>query len=135
MYKLTYGLVKVGEYKTFDECFIELYNRLQKDLDGPQGMSYQFLETMIWIETPFSSLPVMFYDARDMACTKGLLVDGKLNPDYKKNHRIVEGQLQGGEKVVSCPECGSEHIMAVQPFDYVKQCLDCEHQFASGSHN
>lgn len=135
MYKLTYGLQKIGDYKNFKEAFIELYNRLQKDLNDEGGMSYQFLETAIWIEVPHSVTPLFFYEARDHACRIGLLQNGKLVPDFEKQHRIVEGQLNGGEKVVTCPKCGSEHVMAVQPFDYVKQCMDCEEQFSSGVHN
>jgi hypothetical protein len=34
-----------------------------------------------------------------------------------------------------CPKCGSSNIEAVEPFDYVKQCKDCKHQFVSGEHN
>ena len=41
-----------------------------------------------------------------------------------------------GEKVtVTCPECGSENVEPVHPFDYVKQCEDCGEQFSTGVHN
>jgi len=36
---------------------------------------------------------------------------------------------------VECPECKSTNIEPVLPFDYVKQCKDCGHQFSTGVHN
>jgi hypothetical protein len=137
MYELTYALQTIGNYKTFEEAFIALYNRLTKDMEGP-GMSWQLLETAVWIMEPGEDLPTMFYEARDRACRMGLLKDGSLNPDYKikkKNNQIIEGQLGGGSKVVTCPECGSDDIFAVEFFDYVKQCNSCGEQFSSGIHN
>jgi len=53
---------------------------------------------------------------------------------------------ENGE-TVKCPECGSDNIEAVQPFDYVKQCNNDEcpyylkhpkkwrYQFSTGIHN
>lgn len=145
MYKLTYALKKVGDYDTFEEAFIKLFELLTADLkpEGP-GMSYQLLETAIWIEEPdvmaWSGKPTMFYEARDKACKMGLLKDGDLNPDYKikkkrKKKQIIEGQLCGGSNVVTCPECGSDDVFAVEFFDYVKQCNACGEQFSTGIHN
>lgn len=134
MYKLTYVLEKAGEYKTFEEAFTELYRRLNIDLEN-DNMSYQVLETMIWIEVPNSMSPMLFYDARDHACRIGLLKDGKINPDYNKKNPIIEGTINGGTEIVTCPECGSDNVEAVLPFDYVKQCNDCDYQFVSGRHN
>lgn len=33
-----------------------------------------------------------------------------------------------------CPECGSEDIEPIHPFDYAKLCRDCGHEFM-GTHN
>lgn len=48
---------------------------------------------------------------------------------------IKEGQLDGSVKIVKCPKCGSDNVEPVLPFDYVKQCQDCGHQFSTGIHN
>lgn len=39
-----------------------------------KSLTYQELETAIWIETPLDALPIMFYDARDRAIDLGLPV-------------------------------------------------------------
>lgn len=127
MYKLTYSLNKVGEYKTLEETFVELYHRLQKDMDN---MSYQFLETAIWIEIPGQLLPMMFYDARDHACRCGLLINGKLN----ENHWAVNGKSSEIEHSTKgkCPECHSEDYKDIHPFDHVKECNSCGYNFLLG---
>lgn len=81
MFELTYNLEVVGKYKNFSDAFIELYKKLKEDLK--QGISYMLLENAIWIKSPFSDHPIMFYEARDIACNIGLLKDGVLNPDFK----------------------------------------------------
>ena len=48
---------------------------------------------------------------------------------------MKEAQLEGGYKTVKCPECNGENIEPVEPFDYVKECKDCGHQFSTGIHN
>ena len=129
MYELTYALQKVGSFKTFEEAFVALYRRLKKDLEGP-GMSYQLLETAIWIESPKSMGPIMFYDARDSACRRGLLVNGELN----KDHWAVKNESSETEHSVKgkCPECHSEDYRNVHPFDHVKECDSCGHSFLLG---
>lgn len=37
-------------------------------------------------------------------------------------------------RFLRCPECGSCNIEPVMPFDYVKECKNCFHQFF-GDHN
>jgi len=76
MFKLIYNLEETGEFDTFEETFADLYKRLTDDIQT--GMSWQLLETAIWIEAP-SGEPMMFYEARDCACKTGLLIDGQLN--------------------------------------------------------
>jgi hypothetical protein len=61
---------------TFKEAFADMFKWVKNLLDKNQ-MTYQILETVIWIETPTGAhLP--FYSARDMAIKEGFLVDGKL---------------------------------------------------------
>ena len=48
---------------------------------------------------------------------------------------LKEGQLDGSTKVVKCPKCGSENVEPVLPFDYWKQCKDCDQVFSTGIHN
>jgi len=81
MFELTYGLEKFEPHKTFAEAFIELYKKLTVDLE--KGTSWQMIETTIWIHEEGKELPYFFYDARDMACDMELLIDGKINLEYK----------------------------------------------------
>lgn len=61
------------ERDTFDEAFTDMFNYVTAALKN-DGMSWQELETMIWIETPTAGEPpLMFYTARDLACDKGLM--------------------------------------------------------------
>lgn len=64
------------ERKTFKEAFTDMFKWVDDLLQKGQ-MSYQVLETAIWIEVT-SGQPIMFYDARDLACEMGILKDGKL---------------------------------------------------------
>jgi hypothetical protein len=137
MFELTYHLERVGMYETFPEAFTELYKRLSKDLKT--GTTFQAIEITIWIKPDSWPQPIMFYEARDIACWMGLLVDGQLNQKFKdpmkKSTTLKEEQLEGGNKIVKCPKCHSENIKAVEMFDYVKECNDCGEQFSSGIHN
>lgn len=36
---------------------------------------------------------------------------------------------------IKCPKCGSEEIIPVHPFDYIKECKKCGEQFSTGIHN
>jgi hypothetical protein len=94
MYESTYALETIGTFNTFEEAFAAIYHRLKTDLEG-SGMSYQLLETSIWIKNtnmswiPGNPLnPIFFYDARDKACNIGLLKDGVLQEDVLQ--RAVE---------------------------------------------
>ena len=81
MFELTYGLEKFEPHKTFGEAFIELHKKLTADLE--KGISWQMIETTIWILEEGTNFPEMFYEARDRACKIGLLIDGKINLEYK----------------------------------------------------
>jgi hypothetical protein len=54
---------------------------------------------------------------------------------------IVGELMEENGKVVKCPKCGSENVVPVNPFDYVKRCNDCytengKHtEFLTGVHN
>jgi hypothetical protein len=49
--------------------------------------------------------------------------------------------IEENGEVVKCPECGSENVEPVMPFDYIKRCNDCftedgKHtEFISECHN
>ncbi len=60
---------------SFKEAFTAMFNWVQKHLNG-EGLSYQVLETAIWIE--INGRPLYFYDARDRAIDENILKDGKL---------------------------------------------------------
>lgn len=34
-----------------------------------------------------------------------------------------------------CPNCGSKNYEPVEPFDYIKLCIDCNEQFVGHIHN
>jgi hypothetical protein len=57
--------------ETFDEAFRDMYLYVKKLLDSDQ-LTWQVLDTAIWIETP-DVLPLFFADARDLACQSGLM--------------------------------------------------------------
>jgi hypothetical protein len=88
MYKLTYCLNDVTQHETFAEAFLELYNRLNEDMEN--GMSWQALETTIWIEKEGLLGILPFYEARDLACDIGILKDGKWNPDFKDPEKDLQ---------------------------------------------
>ena len=48
---------------------------------------------------------------------------------------LGEKSMEENGKKVRCPECGSEDVYAVLPFDYIKQCRNCGYQFMTGEHN
>ena len=55
--------------ETFMEAWNDMYEWVKRQLDSG-GMSYQVLETTIWIEFTDATgckLPIYFYDARDRA--------------------------------------------------------------------
>ena len=87
MYKVVYGMQKYGNYETFEEAFAKLYRILKKDIEAG-NMSWQVLETAVWIETPKRPIPMYFYEARDHACDIGLLIDGKLNKEMLEKSQL-----------------------------------------------
>ena len=72
--KNTYQFVNCTDQKfplrdTFMEAWNDMYQWVKAQLDSG-GMSYQVLETAIWIDPVMDGdkqLPIMFYDARDRA--------------------------------------------------------------------
>jgi len=48
---------------------------------------------------------------------------------------MEEYNWKGVKVIVECPECKGQNVEPVHPFDYVKQCQDCGHQFSTGVHN
>ncbi len=71
MYKATYQLKEIGEFETLTEAFKAIYDAIKTE----KVLLWQMLETTIWIECPGRTLS--FYEARDLMCAQGHLVDGK----------------------------------------------------------
>jgi hypothetical protein len=130
MYKLTYGMVMVFEAPSFQEVFINLYDRLQEDLKQ-DNMSYQFLESTVWIEK--DSSPMYFYDARDLACGLGILVNGKIPNEIRERFcKKTQGkEINIKPIVIRCPECGGFDIKKIEGLNHVAECRECGEQFHS----
>lgn len=77
MWILTWLLNEETEYKTFEIAFRALFEKIQEC----RVLTYQELETCIWIKTPIQSeLPLTFYQCVEKAHKEGILKDGKLTP-------------------------------------------------------
>jgi len=74
MYEAVFALESLGRFLHFEEAFKALYYKIESE----SNLSLQVLETATWIKEESSELPIMFYDARDLACKLGLLKYGKL---------------------------------------------------------
>lgn len=63
---------KYPTHKTFMEAWNDMYEYVNERLVAGT-MSYQELETGLWIETTKKNfqLPILFYDARDRAIAEG----------------------------------------------------------------
>ena len=57
-------------------------------------------------------------------------ITGKAEPTWYHDNIILENGIP-----VKCSKCGSTNVIAVLPFDYIKQCQDCGRQFTSEEHN
>ncbi len=74
-WKAIYNLEEIGCFDTFKEAFTAIYNAIKKE----PTLSVQLLETTIWIIADgINANPIFFYDAKDLACEMGILIDGKL---------------------------------------------------------
>jgi len=60
---------KPVEVDSFMEAWDAMFQWVKKLMDEGQ-MSYQVLETAIWIEQPTPAAPIFFYDARDRAISQ-----------------------------------------------------------------
>jgi hypothetical protein len=80
MFKVTLSLKDGGHYPTLKEAFKVVYDYVRKrTTEG--GLSYQELETTIWVEAPMHTIyqsPLDFYALRDHAHENGWL-DNKGN--------------------------------------------------------
>jgi hypothetical protein len=67
-----------GEFSSFKEACKVMMEEVRKALEGG-GMSWQALESFIWIEEMGNSVVVAwdFYACRDWACNQGMMEDGK----------------------------------------------------------
>jgi hypothetical protein len=70
VWKVIVALEEVGVGRTFKEACKIMYDAVKKMVQ--EGTSLQVLETAVWIEnTGNNPSPVMFYDAKDIACEQG----------------------------------------------------------------
>lgn len=70
-----YNLEEIGCFSTFKEAFMAIYHAIKKE----PVLSVQLLETAAWIMADGQNAhPIYFYDAKDLACEMGILVNGKL---------------------------------------------------------
>ena len=61
------------------DSFKAAFKRIWDYINSTESLSYQELETWIWIIAPNFPFPMMFYDLRDKAYNEGLLTeDGQL---------------------------------------------------------
>jgi hypothetical protein len=73
-YDAVYELKSLGLFSTFAEAFKAIYDEIKKS----SVISWQILEIATWITNEDSGgAPISFYDARDIMCEIGYLVDGK----------------------------------------------------------
>lgn len=73
-YEAIYSLKSLGLFSTFVEAFKAIYVETKKS----PSIDWQILETTVWIiNKKGSNSPIFFYDARDIMCEMGYLVDGK----------------------------------------------------------
>ena len=88
MFKAVYSLKEIGSFETFKEAFKALYDIVQAEL-GKVTLSWQILEAATWIEntSQMINLPVLFFDARDIACDKGWLVNGKWQEENENDRK------------------------------------------------
>jgi hypothetical protein len=129
MHELTYGLKKISEHESFEFAFIDLYDRLKKDLED-NNMSYQVLETTIWIEDKDNHNQIFFYDARDEAHRLGVLDgQGNITEKFRKAYDDKDLPILRKTKTICCPECSSDDIHRVPPFEYVWECQSCGFSF------
>jgi len=74
-FSVTIGLREIGEFDNFFDAFKLFFDKIMESLE--KGTCFQVLETMNWIEIRAESgcrVPLMFYDARDLAFDSGILV-------------------------------------------------------------
>lgn len=76
MWTATVNLVDGKPFGTFREAFIDFHARIIERLDKNE-MSLHLLETACWIRKEHGR-PLMFVEAKDIACEMGLLVGGCL---------------------------------------------------------
>jgi len=51
------------------------------------------------------------------------------------NNKVGDCRMKEDGKTIRCPECGSDKVFPVHPFDYIKQCKKCKHEFITKYHN
>lgn len=110
MFKAVYQLKELGTFKTLAEAFKVIYDAIKDE----KVLLWQMLETTIWIEHD-SPEPFSFYEARDIMCAEGYLVDGKWID------KATPSDPQHGRDVKPLAQYLGEYI-AVIDGDYVSDC-------------
>ena len=72
MFKAVFAMKEIGVFDIFHEAFKAIYDAIK---NSTEPLTWQVLETAVWIENNGS--PITFYDARDIMCDQGYLVDGE----------------------------------------------------------
>lgn len=74
-WKAVYNLKEIGCFDTFKAAFTAIYYAIRNEAN----LTYQLLETAVWIKADtLIAHPIYFYDAKDLACEMGILVNGEL---------------------------------------------------------
>lgn len=84
------NLKDVQSYPTFVEAWTRLYKEVKQCMD--KGMTWMLLEQACYITCENTKVPIMFYEARDLAFDCGLMEEGgklKENPDPLSNANVL----------------------------------------------
>ena len=99
MFKAVFMLKDLGKFQTLSEAFKAIYDAVKEE----KVLMWQTLETTIWIKENGKVKPYSFYEARDIMCAEGYLVDGKwidkgtpTNPQHGREPEKVRIEVFGG---------------------------------------
>lgn len=122
IYTVTIGLEGVGIFNNFPDAFKKFWEMILKSLE--EGTSWQVLETMNWItrKNENTQLPILIYDARDLAYDIGLLTPS----DQPKTPPIINEAptVDGWEEMVRERFVAVARDSAVCDFTWANQHLE-----------
>jgi len=73
MFTATYQLKEIGTFETLAKAFKVIYDAIKAE----KVLSWQILETTIWIKEDEDPIPYSFYEARNLMYQVGHLVNGE----------------------------------------------------------